>query len=406
MKTYTIFALLLILLAIGASAQIAESADVQVSMINQEPDPTPPGGNVIVRFRIENLGSRPAENTQFEIIPEYPFSLATGESLSRNLGTLAGRQKDKIGVTVSFNLIVDSAASEGQKELYVRYKLADGASSRVGPFNISIKARQAVVEIKEVKVNPQTVQAGDKFNLSVSIQNNAKSMLTNLQVALDLSGTTLPFAPVTSGQLKSASQIRPDDRIAFQYSLVALPSATAGIYKIPIKLSYTDQLGTNYSRDELTSITIGGRPTITALISDQDTLKSGGTGTVTLQIINNGLVGAKLATAELLPSADYEILSGRKIYVGTLDSDDFDSVDYKLYVNSGITKTVMPFVIEYLDSNNNKYAEHINLTPRIFTGDEATKFGFEKKSQTGLLIAIVIVIVGFFAYRIFFKRKQ
>ncbi|MBI2574791.1 hypothetical protein HYV82_02815, partial [Candidatus Woesearchaeota archaeon] len=100
-------------LAPSVSAEISDAANIQVTLINQEPNPVELGEHLILRFRIENLGSRPAPDLKFEIVPEFPFSIASGESAGRNLGTIAGRQKDKVGAVVSYDMVVDSSASEG-----------------------------------------------------------------------------------------------------------------------------------------------------------------------------------------------------------------------------------------------------------------------------------------------------
>ncbi len=401
-----ILALLLLSLTPSVSAEISDAANMQVTLINQEPNPVEMGEHLILRFRIENLGSRPAPDVKFGIVPEFPFSIASGESAERRLGTIAGRQKDKIGAVVSYDMVVDSSASEGTKQLYVRYATSDGVDAKMGPFNITIRARQAVIGISSAISNPEQVLPGQRLNMTLVLTNNARSLLKDIQVKLDLSGSA-PFAPLGSSQEKSLSQLSPGSSESFAFSLVALPDTAAGIYKIPVSLKYTDQVGKNFTKDDLVALVIGGAPQVTALVSEQDTLKEGKPGSVTVQIVNNGLVDMKLATIELEEAPGYEAISPKKIYIGSIDSDDFDTARFNVYVKKAEAgRVVMPVRIIYMDANNNQYEETFELEPRVYTSGEANRFGLEKRSMTGLIIIVLIVASGLLIYRKFFRKKE
>ncbi|MBI2133480.1 hypothetical protein HYU11_02245 [Candidatus Woesearchaeota archaeon] len=401
---FVLFAILAIAVAGVYAQEIPNVPNIRITLINQEPNPVEPGEHLIARFRVDNLGGRAAENMKLEFIDGYPFSRPGSETGVRTLGTLAGTQRDKLGAVVSYDLLVDPVASEGTGEIFLRYSFGDGVSSKSGPFNISILARQSVVTISSVTSSPDQVLPGEKVNVTLRLVNNARSLIKNVQLKLDLSASSVPFAPFHDAQEKSVSDIPSGQSVPLKFMLVALPDSSAGVFKIPVKISYSNQLGKNFSRDDLISLTVGGKPILSAIISDQDVLRKGGTGKFTIQVVNSGLIGAKLATLELHESGDSDILSPSKIYMGTIDSDDFDTASIRIYVDSDQVK--IPAVLTYRDSNNNEYSQEFSLEPKIYSSDQINSYGMGSTSVVGIVIAASVVVAGFLIYRKFFRKEQ
>ena len=63
------------------------SPDIQVTLLNQDPDPVQPGDVVEVRFQVQNKLSETTDDVYIEILPEFPFSMYSGESV-RNFAHL------------------------------------------------------------------------------------------------------------------------------------------------------------------------------------------------------------------------------------------------------------------------------------------------------------------------------
>ncbi len=390
--------------ALNPSGAVPDTADIRITLVNQEPNPVEPGEHLIVRFRIENLGSATAENTKIEIVPDFPFSLAGSETAAREPGTITGMQKEKWSVTATYDLVVDSSSSEGTKQIYVKYSINNGGYVKTGPYNISVKARGAVIGISSFISEPEQILPGRKVNVTLSVSNNARNIIRDLQVNLDLTASTMPFAPLSGAQSKSASYLAPGETQSFVFSIIATPSAASGVYKIPVKMSYSDQIGKNFTRDDLISLIIGGKPSVIALVSEQGILEKGKTGEFTVQVLNSGLVDAKLAMMMINKSPDYELLSPSSIYIGGIDSDDFDTAKVKVYVKSDSIR--MPVSLNYMDANNNEYREAFVLEPKVYTSKETDGYGLQKKGITGFVIAGVIIIVGLLVYRAKFRKKH
>jgi len=94
MKKLVFFAVLL-LFSVGlasAAVEVIDNERIVLSLVSQTPDPVQPGGFFDARFKLENNGSVSAENLEFKVVPEFPFSFY-GDSSVYEAGTLGGFQR-------------------------------------------------------------------------------------------------------------------------------------------------------------------------------------------------------------------------------------------------------------------------------------------------------------------------
>jgi len=158
MKKTILSLVFLLLMCSAANAAVNTLADdmphLFITLLNQEPDPVEPGQYVDLRFKIENYGTEPEYDVEVEILPQYPFTIVTGEEAARELGTLRGRQVGKVGNVEKFKLKVAKDAIEGENEIKVRYRSKQG--THIGPwvvwdaFNVSIRTQDAILAVKDV----------------------------------------------------------------------------------------------------------------------------------------------------------------------------------------------------------------------------------------------------------------
>ena len=106
---------------------------------------------------------------------------------------------------------------------------------------------------------------------------------------------------------------------------------------------------------------------------------------------------------------DYEIISAKDVYIGNIDSDDYETADFEIYVDSDASGDVkIPVHYEYMDSNNNKYYVDDNLILRLFTEEETEKYGNGQANSKALYVigAIVVVVLLFIGWRILRRKKR
>jgi len=420
MKLIGVLCVMLIVYATVSFAAISSSADIDVSLINQNPDPAEPGKYVEVKWKVENIGSSNAENVIFEILPKFPFSLEPGESATQKIGSIWGRQIGDYGVMVTYRLKVDENAVEGQNEIEVRYSIDNGVSwQKPGKFYINIRTHDAILNIKKISYSPDPMPPGKKTVLSIDLENMADSLLkdikiklnliTLLQTATSVSYSELPFSSFGTTNQQVIKSIGAGKTKTVEFTLIPDPDADADVYKIPVTIEYSDELGTNYSKSEVIGVVVGDEPVLEPVIDSTNIYTKGQVGEVDISFVNKGTTDVKLLDVELKESDYVKVISAQKAYLGNIDSDDYEVAEFKIYVND-LDDSRVPLIINYnyLDPNNNKYDEQKTLYIDIYSNKEAKKYGLDgsNNSMGGIFAIIIIVVIGYFGYKWWKKRKK
>jgi len=416
---------LVFLLGIVSFATTAETGvsipdwiSMNVTFLNQIPDPVEPGQNVELRFKFENKGSENAEDVVVELLPKYPFSLQPGEDATKYIGSVYGRQIGKLGVIVKYQLKVDENAVEGANEVELRYKINKPGYPanwvKLEPFEVEIQTHDAIISVESVRSNPKEFVPGQSGILTITLKNMADSVLKEIKTRLEVSKTSTlstsvatteyPFSPIGSANEKTTETLAAKESADIEFSLVADPGAKANVYKVPLKISYSDELGANYSKDLIIGLVIGGNPDL-AINLDKSTITTSRTkGTATIKFVNKGTNDIKFCYVTLSEGNGYKILSPAEAYIGSIDSDDYETVDFDLYVDSKEKEVALPLRVEYRDANNKEYTDDVKIPIKLYSSAEAKKYGVKTgSSKVGVIIILIIVGAGLFFY---WRRKK
>ena len=380
---------------------ITDNHNINIVLISQNPDPVSPGEVFDLRFRVENLGANVADNVVLEFVEDFPFSVYSGDK-EKNIGSLQGLQRDNHGVIVLFKVKVDEDAVEKVHKVDLRYKVGRGSWITVRDFPIRIRTRDTFLSVESVKSNPEFVSPGEDFELSFTLRNNAHSLIRDITVDLGLSDDSIPFAPSGSTSKQQIHQINSNSGRIMRFNLVALPRAEGGIYKIPISLSYTDESGESYSKNDIISLKVSSSPDILILVDRSDIKKGVKEGDVLFRIVNRGLTDIRLVSSKVHSSDDFEILSNSEIYIGNIDFDDYEIAEYSLRILSYDQFVTVPFELFYRDSTNKVYSEKFYLqlnTHSISRFEEVVSYVFR------LLFWVFLVLILLFVVRWYRKRK-
>jgi len=77
------------------------------------------------------------------------------------------------------------------------------------------------------------------------------------------------------------------------FDLVTLPEADGGIYKIPLTITYTDESGESYSKEDIIGLSVSSSPDLLITIDNSEIGKKTKTGNIVIKIVNRGLTNIK-----------------------------------------------------------------------------------------------------------------
>lgn len=389
-----------------ANATELDKYNVAYNLVNQIPDPAEPGKYVELRWKVENFGSKDAENVIVELLPEYPFSLDPGVNPVQKIGRVWGRQIGEEGVMTFYKVRVDKDAIEGNNQIKLRYSLDNGVSwLNLEPFNVRVRTQDAILAIEDVSSTFDMIKPGEVSTLKVKLRNLADSLLKDIKVELDVDD--VPFAPIGSTNEKTIKNLNSGEIKEVEFNLMAEAGADSNIYKVPLNVDYLDWSGNAYSKESTIGLVIGSEPDLMIGLDSSEIKSSGKTGNVVIKFTNKGLTDVKLLNVKLKQSNDYSIISNVEDYIGNIDSDDYETTEFKINVKkTDKEKVPLKMELEYRDANNNLYTEDVSVDLKLYSKKQSQQLGLEKKSSaTGIIIVLVIVAAGLFFYIRYRKKK-
>jgi LPXTG-motif cell wall-anchored protein len=409
MKTNTMKGKLLILgimmLVILQASSVLGLVGLDISLSKYDPYPATPGQTVKVWLLVQNTGDSDAKDVNIELVPQPPFTLYNQDSALKNISIL-GAGKDYL---IDYTLKVDNNAVQGTNSLKIIYSHSASSGAQEKNLDISVQTKDATLTIDGVKVDPQEIIPGSDGKVTITVKNDAPSLMTDLSLKLQLQAIVggvlvdLPFAPIDSGAEQKIYQIDPGQTADFTYTIKAYPDAVSKVYKIPFTLTYYDSLGTQNNKTDFIGVVVNSAPEIAVLIDKTDLTTQMRTGSATLKIINKGLSDVKFLNVIIQKSNDFDLLSNSDTnYVGNLVSDDYQTVDYTMDIKSSKNTVAIPVTLQYRDSNNNYYEKNINVSLNLIDSGKLNG-GNGGAGSTWVVIIIILLIVGGVWY--YFRRK-
>ncbi|MFH0922817.1 MAG: COG1361 S-layer family protein [Candidatus Micrarchaeota archaeon] len=390
----------LVLLCFAMVAQALETglgSTLTISQLQYTPYPAEPGNYIDLRINVQT--TQYIDSVECELVPQYPFSLDASENARRTIGSLGPGQ----AFSLKYKVRIDPAAVSGDNDLPVRCRSGSG-DWITAKMQIKVQTSAASLMIQRVESNPERIPPGTIGTISVTFKNSANSPVRDVNVKLNVSDTT--FSPIGGGVEKLVGVILGQEEKTLEFKLASLATADSKTYRIPIEISYKDELGTVYSTRDYIGISVGETPSLLVEISSSEVIKPNTAGTVEFKIINNGMGDIKFLNAVAENGPLHEIASEPSMYIGTLAGDDSETVDYKIYVGNTEGSVQIPLKLTYRDSTNQEYSQTINAKLRIYTNEELSRFGMSNDGTNIWLILIGVVVVGYLAYTYWWKKRR
>ena len=379
----------------------SDFGDLEVMVTRYEPYPVQPGKYFDLWIKVENRGTHEINSGEFKLIPDGPFSLYGGEVSVKDIGKLG----PFAAAVLKYRIRVDSNAVLGNNPLKYAYHENTFNPWNDGSVDIFVQARDLNLAIEDILVNPERIGPGEKGKIFFTIKNYGDSTAENIKVRLDLSNSAVPIAPLNSVGEKTVALLNPGKEEKVEFHVITLSDAESKIYKIPVEVKYYDNLGKMYNVSNVFALPVSKEPDLYFIVDSTTLLGEGTTGTVSIKAVNSGATGIKFLDLSIMPSEDYEALSSDRYYMGKIDSDDYETADFTIHLKKAPNLEFnIPIRAVYQDSTNQQYEK--NETIKI----SLAKNKYEKKSSNGsstwLIIAIVIVVVGFILYRRWAKKRE
>ena len=382
-----------ILLLLASTVFAVDDARVGASLLRYEPTPAEQGAPVDVWVQLTNTGTQ-ADSVIVKFIPEYPFSLPEGSRGTYDLGTIAAIESK----VQKFSVFVDPSAANGDRTIKFEYKFQSANTWTRLEAPISLLTQNPTLVIDAYTTNPGQIVPGQTADLELHLRNAGRSSVKNVDVSIDL--TNGKFSTLDSGAKKRIDSIAGGETQLVRFKLASDTSTSINVYSTPVSLSYQDERNKQYNETAKISLVVNAKPELSLTTEATKFADKNQPGTVSVKVVNKGVVNVKYVTVDLLPSADYAILStSSQLYIGNLDSDDFQTVDYTIKPTSALPR--LNLSLHFKDPYNTDFSQQYAVPARILTDGDLGKTSWPTSA-----IIITVLVLGAIVYAIARYRKK
>lgn len=221
----TVIALTLIFTLANISA---ESCDLGVSLINQNPYPAIPGDYVKIVFQVEGVSNPECGTIKFELLEQYPLIFDPGEEPIITINSGVYHKDFSSFLIAPYKVRIDENALDGDNPIEIQYKTGFNQAYISKQFNLNVEDTRADFEIYVKDYNPITKE------IIFEILNTAES---------DIEALTIEIPKQDNIQIKGAKINIVGDLDSNDYTTATF-EATAQAGEIVVKISYTDSINT------------------------------------------------------------------------------------------------------------------------------------------------------------------
>jgi len=373
-----------------------ETSQFRFENLKYEPYPVTPGDYFEIWIKITNYGSNDMENVIIELDEDYPFSSYDGNE-RKEFGELNQNQQ----FVVKFKVKVDDNAVEGSEKLKIKAYKNEWAYPVTAEFPIKIQTRSASVAVASIFTEPSRLIPGSEAIININLKNTANTLMRDITVKLDLD--EVPFTPLTSVNEKKINKLSPDEEVIVSFNVIVDPDASSEPYKVPLYFTFYDGMDVLQSKNYTIGILVDSEAELQLDIEDTEIYTKGGTGKITISISNIGPTDLKFVSLQLMGGDDYEVIGTDRIYLGNLNSDDFETADFK--INSKSSRDIqLKVLVEYKNSYNEAFNQIYDVNLPMYSGGKAVAYGLASKNG-GFVSLIFYILLILFVYSWWKERK-
>ncbi|MFH1173529.1 MAG: COG1361 S-layer family protein [archaeon] len=328
MKEIILFLTLALLLSTNAlaatdSLSVKDSAALSLSIVNTNPSPPRVGETADVRVSVANVGGKPLANVIIEIVPAYPFSIASGESSMQEIGSISSYQgylDDTSLKIVKFRLAIDKSATAGTYELKLKCYDQDHTYLFEKSLSLDVQGRESA-EI--IHIDKTVLVPGEQSSLSFTINNVGNAPLRDLTFYWENEENII--LPVGSDNTRYIKYVDVNEGVDVDYQVIADTNADAGLYPLNLYLTYAEtNSGEEKTITTIAGIYVGGG-------TDFDVAFSEITGSqVSFTVANVGSNPAS-SVSVIIPQQQGWLVSGSNaMIVGNLNTGDYTVASFSL----------------------------------------------------------------------------
>jgi hypothetical protein len=248
------------------------------------------------------------------------------------------------------------------------------------------------------------LEPGEKGVMSIRVENNHNFDVSDVSLSFDFS--EVPLAPYDGSAEIFIGDLDRDDDVVKNIGIIVSSDAKLGVYKIPVLIRYVDEDNNEYEKSDMVSVIVFSEPRVDVFLESPEFIV-GGVADVSVRVVNKGVGDVRFLSVRLKDSEFYDVYSD-EYYIGDLDSDDFDSAEFKIRLNYPLPREIkVRGEVNFYDAENKFNKKDFEFSVPIYSLEEAENLGLINSDGYGWIpIVIVLVVILALVYRIRKRRRK
>jgi hypothetical protein len=349
-----------------------------------------------LRLQVGNSGTEVLRNVilTFSTQPGSPLTLLRGSRVELrevNVGEL-------VLLEGALEVYASPNAPEGPATLTVRAEFFDGSGvRRVETRELGLAVTRPVRQGFELEISNRTLIVGREGELGFTLRNVSGGEVSDVEVVVSAATPLTVLGP----SVFRADSIRADGSLRFSTKVVASPTASEGVYRLTVSVTYKDRYGRLLSESREVGVLVRGFVLLKVFNLDVTTEDPASRLiSVTGDLLNEGLSPSRMVWVEL---SGPDVVSSTLSYLGDVQPGEQKSfsVEGKLRGESGQVFLVFTYRDRFGDVQVHSVAINVKIegqVTRLETARTTTPTGIAQSSfSTSSIIGIAVWIASFVA---------
>ncbi|MBU0635907.1 hypothetical protein KKE06_02665 [Candidatus Micrarchaeota archaeon] len=401
------FKWILLLLFLALAIQGVQAATFSIAN-TYSPAPAEPGQLVTIWATITNSENAIAENVEVTLDLGYPFSTSEAGKSSAFFDQILSHQSK----VAKLEIQTDKGALNGTYTIIVN--VSEDGQSRIGKdLSITITAIKPQVELIESSISE--VSVGGILETTLTLRNTGSSTAKNILIGTGEDRTVTSTGIVVDRPIKTIGpsfsfleSIEPGATETVLLKLGVDSSAEQKTHVVPLTINFQDTNRSEYSITRYLGVLVRAIAELDGtIVQDQTTAFPGTTAEFTINVFNRGSATARNVVVTLNAPPNVNITSEKKVFIGTMDPDDFDSFKVETTISGDTIPGELPIslLFEYKNQDFSTQSVQQQVSLNVVSQAEAQQNGGAGLLGNIILVIVLIVII-YFVYKRFFKKKK
>jgi len=382
--------LLMLIVPTQVNAAITDYDIIKISAdtFNYQPTPTVAGKDFDIWIQVTNNSNKVAENIEYFLDTKYPFSIVSNNNTGK-IATLAPYQSKIIKYTLNSK----PNTLDGTYKLDFKFKRQEIDIYSVQTYNIDVKGDPALIDV--INSNIDKASIGSNSNVNFTFKNlggkNAKDIFVSLSDSQD------EMVQILNLKTQYIPKLNVGDEQQINFTITISKAANNKSYTLPITITYSDDDGT-YTTTKNLGVEIIDNPEIVInvlSIGTDNTIKTQTEENLSLEIYNIGNIDAESVYVEIEDNSISDNFS--KYFVGSIEKDNYDSVDFKFTTNKIETGSYpLTINVHYKDRNLKEQKISKTIEVNVIQGTDSNsgkKIILSILSILGIIVGLALLIV-------------